>query len=158
MNIEFIKASLKDIDQLIHVQNLSFYDDYIKYGECPAYNESKEQMANSIKNRIVYVIKDDERIIGDIIIKKLDDSRFYLRVLCVIPEYHNKSIGRKAIEFMEKHHPEALSWELITPAGSLRNHYFYEKVGYEKIREIKHSDILTMYEYKKVIASLPLNC
>lgn len=150
--IHFKKATLEDIDELILVQNLSFYDDYVKYGECPAYNESKDQMRNAVLNRIVYVIRDDERIIGDIIIKKLDDSSYYLRVLCVIPEYHNKRIGRQAIEFIEKDNLEAKSWELITPAGSIRNHHFYEKMGYIKTREIKHSDILTMYEYKKVIA------
>lgn len=69
-----------------------------------------------------------------------------------MPEYHNKGIGQKAIQFVENENPEAKVWHLITPFKSYRNHHFYEKMGYVKASEYKHSDCLTMFEYKKTIA------
>ena len=48
MKLEFRKASLADAEQLIEIYNTSFYDDYIKYGECPAYGKTKEVMEKSI--------------------------------------------------------------------------------------------------------------
>lgn len=32
---------------LIEIYNASFYDDYIKYGECPAYGRTRESMESS---------------------------------------------------------------------------------------------------------------
>ena len=48
MKLEFRKASLANAEQLIEIYNASFYDDYIKYGECPAYGKTKEVMEKSI--------------------------------------------------------------------------------------------------------------
>ncbi|MBN1468052.1 MAG: hypothetical protein JW924_04950 [Fusobacteriaceae bacterium] len=50
MDIIFRKALEKDVKKLIEVQNKIFYDDFIIYGECPAYEETEEQMAGYIKN------------------------------------------------------------------------------------------------------------
>ncbi|WP_069997861.1 GNAT family N-acetyltransferase [Cellulosilyticum sp. I15G10I2] len=151
MNINFRRAVIEDIDKLIEVQNRSFYEDYIKYNECPSYNESKEDMFNYISNCIVYVIECNCEIVGDIIIREIDEENYYLRVLCVVPEFHNLGIGQKAIEVIEKDTPKVKKWELITPFESVRNHYFYEKMGYIKVGEYKHSDILTMFKYAKEI-------
>lgn len=49
----------------------------------------------------------------------------------VLPEYKNKGIGCKAIEYMEKLHP-AGKWILDTPDISWKNKHFYEKCGYKK--------------------------
>ncbi|MDF2614827.1 MAG: hypothetical protein K0S71_2613 [Clostridia bacterium] len=151
MNINFRRTLIKDIDKLIEVQNRSFYEDYIKYNECPAYNESREAMNNYINELIVYVIEYNCEIVGDIIIREIDEENYYLRVLCVVPEFHNLGIGQEAIRFIEKDNHKVKKWELITPSKSTRNHYFYEKMGYVKIGEYKHSDILTMFKYEKEI-------
>ena len=37
MNILYRKAQKEDADLLIQIYNESFYDDFIRYGECPAY-------------------------------------------------------------------------------------------------------------------------
>lgn len=149
MKIIIRRATIKDIDKLIDVQNRSFYDDYIAYGECPAYDESKEMMEKYIRESIVYAIECNNEIAGDIIARKVKDGKFYLRVICIAPEFHNHGIGQKAIKYIEEDNLEAKIWELITPFKSYRNHYFYEKMGYVKVGEYKHSDILTMYKYKK---------
>ena len=37
MKIEYRKADIADAELLIEIYNSAFYSDYIKYGECPAY-------------------------------------------------------------------------------------------------------------------------
>ena len=64
MNIKFERAVAEDAEALINVRNKSFYEDYVKYGECPGYNKSVESMKSSISNRIAYKIICNGQIVG----------------------------------------------------------------------------------------------
>ena len=44
VKIEFRKADLADAELLTDIYNSSCYDDFIRYGECPAYGKTKEMM------------------------------------------------------------------------------------------------------------------
>jgi hypothetical protein len=44
MKLKYIKANIEDADLLIKLYNEAFYDDYIRYGECPAYGRTRENM------------------------------------------------------------------------------------------------------------------
>lgn len=149
MKLVFERANINDISKLIEVQNKSFYNDYILYGECPAYNESEESMKEYINTCIVYKILVDDEIVGDIIIRRRDINNYYLRVISIIPEVQNLGIGTKAINFIENENPNANEWSLVTPFKSYRNHHFYEKLGYKKVGEEVHSDVLTLWQYRK---------
>lgn len=151
MDILFKRACVDDAIKFIEIQNICFKADYIQYGECPAYNETQEAIVRQIENSIVYKILIDEKIIGDIIVRKQENDSYYLRVISVIPECQDFGIGMKAIEFIEKDNPNAKQWNLLTPLNNQRNNHFYKKMGYEKTGEIVHSDILTLCEYKKVM-------
>ncbi|HNY11701.1 MAG TPA: GNAT family N-acetyltransferase [Candidatus Wallbacteria bacterium] len=149
MNIIFKRAELNDVPELIRVQNLSFRDDFEKYGECPAYGESPENMTDMVKNAIVYKVISASRIIGDIIVRKKENSSYYLRTLAILPEFQNMKIGARALEFIEKDNPDGIFWFLITPSDNPRNRHFYEKHGYKKAKEITRSKLLTLIEYVK---------
>jgi len=43
-------AEISDADVLIEIYNSAFYDDYIRYGQCPAYGRSRENMEQSVKD------------------------------------------------------------------------------------------------------------
>lgn len=150
MEISIERADMADAEQLVDVQDKSFYEDYQKYGHCPSYHEPKERILELIKNNIVYKIVLEKEIIGDVIIRKQENHSYYLRVIAVIPEYWNQGIGTKAMQYIEQDNPDAEKWSLITPHESFRNHHFYEKMGYEKVGEIKYSEKLTLWEYEKI--------
>lgn len=101
MEIKFERATIDDTEILINIRNQCFYADFINYGECPGYNISKEDMANSILSRIAYKITFNNHVIGNISITDNQDGTYYLGCLCVIPDYENKGIGQKAIRFIE---------------------------------------------------------
>ena len=48
MKIEFRQAAMTDAELLVEIYNASFYNDYIKYGECPGYGKTKEVMEKSM--------------------------------------------------------------------------------------------------------------
>ena len=152
MKIEFTKATIDDVDKLIDVQNQSFYADFVKYGECPGYNRSKESMTNNVLNKITYKIICNHQIVGDIIIRDNHDSTYFLGGLCVIPDYENKGIGQEAMKFIESQFPNATSWTLETPADKIKNHYFYKKAGYTIVKEYMAGSVKIVL-FKKEITS-----
>ena len=151
MNLIFDRAKPEDALKLIEVQDLSFLEDYKMYGECPSYQEKEENMIDMIHNAIVYKISVNGDIVGDVIVRNRGNGTYYLRTISVIPQFQNLGIGTKAIEFIEKNHPDGTVWLLITPEKSYRNRHFYEKLGYINKGEEHHSENLTLIKYKKVI-------
>lgn len=147
MEVRFERATIDDVEALINVRNLSFYADYVKYGECPGYNKSKESMANAILNRIVYKIICNNQIVGNISVRDNHDNTYHLGCLCVISEYENKGIGQEALRFIEEQFPDAAVWTLETPADKERNHYFYKKAGYRIVKRYMHGSVnLVLFE------------
>ena len=148
-DIRFERVSLEDAETLIDVRNKSFYEDYLKFGECPGYHISVESMTKSILNRIMYKIICDNKVVGNISIKDNQDGSFCLGCLCVIPEYQNRGIGQTAIKFIENELPNAVSWTLKTPADKKKNVSFYQKAGYTIIDELVDGTVkLVLFEKK----------
>lgn len=73
----------------------------------------------------------------------------YLRTFSVIPECQNLGIGQKALKYIDDVYNDATEWTLITPFKSYRNHHLYEKMGFAKYGEYVHSEVLTMFQYRK---------
>ena len=61
MKLNYAKADKKDADLLIRLYNESFYDDYVRYGECPAYGKSREEMEASIEksSKLIILLEDE---------------------------------------------------------------------------------------------------
>ncbi|MBP2651430.1 MAG: hypothetical protein H6Q74_2255 [Firmicutes bacterium] len=151
MNITFEIAGEEDALALIEVRNKSFYDDFIRFGECPGYNISITEMKQLITKLFTYKIIADGKIIGNIQCFIRKANYYWLHNLAIIPEYQNKGIGAKAIAYIEKTYPDATTWGLDTPAQNSRNCYFYEKAGFIKKAEKKYSEKLTLRIYEKTI-------
>lgn len=130
-NITFRKAVKEDADILIKIYNDSFYDDYIKYGECPGYGKTREQMENSIQNVPKHIILKDEIPIGVLSFEDKGEGKYYLGCLCVIPEYQGSGIGTQAFEYMLSICPQWTHISLVTPADKEKNIRFYtERCGF----------------------------
>ena len=132
MKIEFRKAELSDAEQLIEIYNAAFYDDYIRYGECPAYGRTKEMMEKSIVDFPKFLILDDVKPVGCISCIELEKGMYEIGCLCVIPEYQGKGIGTSAVEFVKSYYSDWKKFTLITPEDKTENIRFYtEKCGFD---------------------------
>ena len=132
MDIEFRKADTADAELLTDIYDSSFYSDFIKYGECPAYGKTKEMMEQSIRDYPKFLIIYDSRPVGCISCKDIGKGIYEIGCLCVIPEYQGKGIGTSAMGFIKKNYSDWKKITLVTPADKSENVRFYtEKCGFE---------------------------
>lgn len=127
MNLKYIEAKREDADLLVNIYNASFYHDYLKYGECPAYGRTRTAMEKSILKFPKLIIHYDDIPIGVISVANRGNGVYYLGCLCVIPEYQGKGIGTQAVRFMLNHYSDWIKITLITPADHVDNINFYTK-------------------------------
>lgn len=141
MDISFERSTPEDIDNLIEIRNRCFVDDYVRYGECPGYGTSREDMKQLIEDCHNYKILCEGKLIGNISARGRGNGRYYLGCLCVVPEYENIGIGSRAMAFLDELLPDAVHWSLETPADKLRNHHFYEKHGFKITRHHREGTV-----------------
>ena len=131
MELTYRRAVKDDAALLIEIYNSSFYDDYVFYGECPAYGQSKKQMEQSIEEFAKYIVLNDNIPVGALSFKDEGDGRYYLGCLCVIPAYQGMGIGTKTFQYMLSVCPDWKEITLVTPADKKQNVRFYtEKCGF----------------------------
>ena len=132
MKLEYKKAKTEDALLLIDIYNSAFYNDYVKYGECPAYGKTKAMMEKSIIDYPKFIILYDNKAVGCISCKKLEAGIYEIGCLCVIPEFQGKGIGTEAIKFVASYFKDWKQFTLITPIDKTENIKFYtEKCGFE---------------------------
>lgn len=125
MSLKYIIAKKEDADMLIEIYNASFYDDYIKYGECPAYGRTRESMKVSIDKFPKLIIYCDDIPVGVISAENRGEGEYYLGCLCVIPKYQSKGIGTQAVKYLLGYYTDWSKITLITPADKEQNIIFY---------------------------------
>ena len=125
LKIAYKKADIADAALLIDIYNASFYRDYVKYGECPAYGKTKEMMEKSIMDYPKFLILYSDNPVGCISCKKLEEGVYEIGCLCVVPEYQGKGIGTQAMKFVTSHYDDWEQFTLITPVDKEENVRFY---------------------------------
>ena len=125
INLRYRKAEKSDAELLVDIYNSAFYDDYIKYGECPAYGRTVERMEGSIAVAPKEIICFEDTPVGVISVEEKDEGVYYIGCLCVVPEYQGKGIGTQAVSHILSVYPDWKKFILITPADKEENIRFY---------------------------------
>ena len=132
MKIEFREAVTSDAELLIGIYNSAFYKDFIRYGECPAYGRSLEEMQRSILEFPKFVILCEGVAVGCISCKAVERGVYEIGCLCVKPEFQGRGIGTAAVAFAKSHFEDWKNFTLITPVDKEENVRFYtEKCGFK---------------------------
>lgn len=127
MELTYRKATKDDSDLLIDIYNASFYDDYARYGECPGYGKTKEEMESSLEESAKYIVIYDTVPVGVISVSEEKKGYYHLGCLCVIPKYQGMGIGTQAFQYMLSVCPDWRQITLVTPADKEKNIKFYTK-------------------------------
>lgn len=127
MDLEIKAVTAEDAEPLVDIYNKAFYEDFLKYGECPGYGKSVSDMEKSINETSKYIAYVGSAAVGAISVLKKDTGLYYLGALCVIPEYQRKGIGYKLLEFIKEQNKDWKKIELVTPADKEKNVSFYTK-------------------------------
>ena len=93
---------------------------------------------------------DAGQIIGGFVVFDRGQGHVHVDLIFIDPVYHNRGIGTRAMQFLEQTY-SATRWTLNTPTWAIRNQHFYEKLGYVKVKEETHPDII-LFWYEKLIS------
>lgn len=132
MQIIYQSAKVSDAELLIDIYNQSFYADFVRYGECPAYGRTIKQMQTSIEKWPKEIILCDQVPVGVVSLAKKEYGLYELGCLCIIPEFQHRGIGQKAIQHILELNPDWMEIQLITPMDKEENIHFYtDKCGFQ---------------------------
>lgn len=135
MSIKIKRACIEDAEEIVRAKVDAFREELVLYKRPSKFNT--EQEIDFIANNYSYILKDDNQIIGGMVVTDKENGHYHLGPIFVKSEYQNKGIGSFAMKFIENEFTNAKKWTLETPYLSYRNHHFYEKHGFIKVGETK---------------------
>lgn len=112
---------------------------------------SEKAFKMDIKRKELYVLENDGRIIGTIVVSSLMDEEYepiqwltpnsknvYLHRVAIHPDFQGKGFAQQLMDFAEKHARQngCISVRLDTFSQNERNQKFYETRGYIKLGNI----------------------
>lgn len=125
-------ADISDADVLVEIYNSAFYDDYIRYGQCPAYGRTRENMEQSVKDYPKIIAYDQDRPIGVISYKEEGPGKYFIGCLAVLKEEQGRGVGTQLLKHFMSEHPDWNELTLVTPKDNERNIRFYtERFGFK---------------------------
>lgn len=129
-------ADTSDADVLIEIYNSAFLDDFIRYGECPAYGRSREDMERSIQDFPKIIAYEQDKAIGVISYKQEAPGKYYIGCLAVIKDMQGCGIGTQLMNHFMNEHSDWNELTLVTPKDNERNIKFYTgRFGFDIVGE-----------------------
>ena len=117
----FRPAEEKDVPLLTNLYDRAFLEDFQRYGQCPGYGRSQEQMRESLRRVSKQILLFGGVPVGVLSYERRDDSSVYLGCLCIVPEMQGRGLGTRAFAHMLEECPEVHRFELVTPADKAQN-------------------------------------
>lgn len=117
----FRPAEEKDVPLLMDLYDRAFLEDFQRYGQCPGYGRSQEQMRDSLRRVPKQILLFGGVPVGVLSYERRDDGSVYLGCLCIVPEMQGRGLGTRAFAHMLKECPEVHRFELVTPADKAQN-------------------------------------
>lgn len=146
MELIYKNAELKDADLLIDIYNSAFHDDYIRYGQCPAYGRTKENMEQSIKDFPKIIAYDKDEAVGVISYKTEGPGKYYIGCLAVRKEEQGQGIGTALMRFFMDDHQDWNEIALVTPKDNEANIRFYTgRFGFEIVGEETDGNVVVLW-------------
>ena len=154
ISLRFNRMTEADIPELTEVMTRTFDADAQEYlgqpsGGPPGY-DTGEFLQKWVfeKGGHGWKIIADGKTVGAFIVFITPEKEYWLGNIFVDPAYQNQHIGTRAWEFIEATYPDARAWNLGTPSWSIRNHHYYEKLGFVKVK-VEGDDMIYRKEMKR---------
>jgi|NGEPerStandDraft_9_1074522.scaffolds.fasta_scaffold22928_2 ribosomal protein S18 acetylase RimI-like enzyme len=145
------RTNVDEAEDILNVQKEAFQADLEKYEDfetSPA-TEPIKKLLYKINKNIHYTILINDRIIGGAEVRLDSPTECYINRIFVLPQYQDKGLGTRIMNFIENEYPNVMKWTLSTPHKNHRNQHFYEKFGYKKVGEHKVTEELNLIDYMK---------
>lgn len=111
----------KDVPLLTNLYDRAFLKDFQRYGQCPGYGRSQEQMRDSLRRVPKQILLFGGVPVGVLSHERRDDGSVYLGCLCIVSEMQGRGLGTHAFAHMLEECPEVHRFELVTSADKAQN-------------------------------------
>ena len=146
MELFYKNADINDAETLIDIYDSAFYDDYILYGECPAYGRSVENMEQSVIEFPKVIAYDQGKAAGVISYKPEGAGKYYIGCLAIKKEEQGKGIGTALMRHFLDEHPDWNEITLVTPCDKEQNIRFYtERFGFDITGEENDGNVKVLW-------------
>jgi RimJ/RimL family protein N-acetyltransferase len=146
------RAGSNDAPALLAAKADAFACDVALYGYGPPGYDSPEDISAAIRkpeNRYFKILKDGA-LAGGLCACDMGGGRFHINSLYIFTALQSGGAGTEAMRLLFDRFPEVARWTLETPYLSLRNHHFYEKLGFVKTGETEPGpDGFYLFLYEK---------
>ena len=154
MKTSLVKATSNDAELLKSISVQAFTSDFQLYGSYPPGIASLDWHKSEIEKGHYYKIVYDDEITGGLCVIPSSNNEIEIKYFFIADTFQNKRIGSTTMMLIEDRYKDFKTWNLVTPYKAIRNHHFYEKLGYSKIGEVQpeSNNPFKVYEYRKEIA------
>ena len=150
MKIE--KANASDLAEILALQHLAYQSEARLFSnqDIPPLRQTIEDLTGEYQKSGVefWEVQSQGRIIGSVRTERVKDTVF-IGKLMVLPDCQKQGIGSQMMKMLEQVHSRC-RMELFTSTRSLSNIRLYEKLGYQKFREQKVNEELTLVFMEKM--------
>ncbi|GHU16520.1 N-acetyltransferase [Spirochaetia bacterium] len=102
---------------------------------------SNETLKIKIENKEIYIIQEENKIIGLLRYNLFWDNIPFMNLLLILEEYQNKGYGKKLVKYWEEKMKRNGYNNVLTSTQSNENaQHFYRKIGYIEIGGLKYLD------------------
>lgn len=130
-----------DIPELTQVMKRAFDDDSQKHlgkpeGGPDGYDNGEffRKWAFGDTGGLGWKVMVNGRIAGAFILWILPDGNNILGAIFIDPLLQDLGLGTQTWKFIEEMYPATVSWKLETPTWSKKNHHYYEKLGFVRVK------------------------
>ena len=146
MDLIYKNADKSDAEVLVDIYNSAFYDDYIRYGHCPAYGHTREEMEQSVIDYPKIIAYELDKAVGVISTKKEGPGKYYIGCLAVKKEYQGCGIGTALMKHFMSEHPDWNEITLVTPKDNEANIRFYTgRFGFDIVGEEDDGSVTVLW-------------
>jgi ribosomal protein S18 acetylase RimI-like enzyme len=156
-DIEIRPATADDVPALVETQIRAFHDDSRRFGLAvdgsepggpPGY-DSPEWQTQMMRRGRYFTIRNSGTVAGGMIVFRLSTGFYNLGRIWIDPAFQDLGIGRVAIEYLHETIGPGCTWTLDTPSWAVRNHHFYESLGYRRVGEEAMPDGWVSWLYRR---------
>jgi GNAT superfamily N-acetyltransferase len=150
--VRMVIASEADSEVLCRIQRAAFDSESQTHqwtGQVgPDGYGNREGLKELMGRTDLFKIVQGEITVGGVAVVDSEDSCRLVRIF-IDPVHQGKGIGHDVFALLLERYPDATVWKLDTPSWSLRNHRFYESLGFRKVGETDRGErgfALFLYE------------
>ena len=128
--MEILKASEKDMQEILDIQKLAFRENAVRYDDpdITQLTDTLDDLLEKVRGHTVLKAVVDGMIVGSVKGRRSGD-RCRISNLIVHPDHWNRGIGRRLMAAIEDE-VDACTFELVTGYKDEKNILLYEKLGY----------------------------